>query len=720
MRKEGIACAGGVCAAMRKCRRPVTIFAALLAAQFYPAAQADTFRPPAVPLVTHDPYLSIWSEADHLNGAATRHWTRQPMPLVSLIRIDGKTYRLMGDDPAAVPAFPQTSVQVTPTRSIYEFQSSSVHATLTFMTAALPSDLDALTRPLSYLTWRVSSADGAKHTVSIYDSVGSEIAVNTPDQAVTWQRGTAGPLTTLQVGAIVQNTFRPAGDDVRIDWGYGDLAAPAKQSTAATGGDRTLLDSFVSSGALPARDDVRMPRAVSNDEPVLAVVLPLGAVGAAPVERHVIVAYNEPYNIELRGRALRPYWQRGGRTFPKMLEAAEREYPSLVVRCAAFDRSFTADLTKVGGAKYAQICALAYRQCLAGTGISVDDHGQPLMFPKENSSNGDIATVDIDFPMDPLWILVSPTLAKASLVPDLNYGSDPRWHFPNAPHDLGVYPVASANFDAGEAMPVEECADMLILCDAVSQEDGNAEFVAPWWPTLTRWAEYLKQNGPDPDTQLFTNDFMGPFPHNANLAAKGIVGLAAYGDLCRLRGESAKAAQYKALAKADAAQWVVKAGNGSGGTLLAFDQPNTWSQKYNLVWDHLLGLDVFPPSVRRSEIAWYKSHLETYGLPLFYAPPRFPRTHVISSIWTTMSATMADTNADFEAIFDPMYNYYNATTVRDPLTEPYDGTLNGSGNHARPTIGDLFIRMLSNRAIWKKWANAGQTTAGTWDTNLPD
>ena len=694
-----------------------TLFAALLAPT---AVHADAFRPPAVPLVVNDPYLSIWSEADHLNDAATRHWTRRPMPLVSLIRIDGKAYRLMGDDPASVPAFPQTSVKVTPTRSIYQFENPSVHVTLTFMTAALPGDLDALTRPVSYLTWRLRSADGAKHTVSIYDSVGSEIAVNTPDQAVTWQRETPGPLTALQVGAAVQNTFAPKGDDVRIDWGYGYLVAPAKQSASAIGGNSEMLESFVSSGTLPAQDDTRMPRAVSDDEPVLAVTLPFGAVGASPVERHVLVAYNESYNIELRGHALRPYWRRGGITPAQMLEAAERDYPSLVTRCSAFDQAFTADLTKAGGAKYAQICALAYRQCLAGTGISVDAHGQPLMFPKENSSNGDIATVDIDFPMDPLWILVSPALAKASLVPDLDYGSDPRWKFPNAPHDLGVYPQASATFEAGEAMPVEECADLLILCDAVSQDDGSAKFVAPWWPALTRWAEYLKENGPDPDNQLFTNDFMGPFPHNANLAAKAIVGLAAYADLCRLRGERANAAQYKAFAKADARQWAVRADNGSGGTLLAFDQPGTWSQKYNLVWDHLLGLDVFPPSVRQKEVAYYLSKRETYGVPLFYAPPRFPRTHVISSIWTTMSATMANNNADFEAIFDPMYDYYNATTVRDPLTEPYDGTLSSSGNHARPAIGDLFIRMLSSRAIWKKWADAGQTTTGNWDTNLPD
>src|SRR5690349_7577835 len=85
--------------------------------------QDAPFRPPAVPLVTFDPYLSIWSEADHLTDDVTRHWTHRAHALSSLIRVDGKTYRLMGADPNDVPALPQVSVQVLPTRSIYQFDN---------------------------------------------------------------------------------------------------------------------------------------------------------------------------------------------------------------------------------------------------------------------------------------------------------------------------------------------------------------------------------------------------------------------------------------------------------------------------------------------------------------------------------------------------------------------------------------------------------------------
>src|SRR6516162_5879216 len=100
------------------------------------------FRPPAVPLVTSDPYLSVWSMADRLTDDTTRHWTRREHPLVSLVRIDGKAYRLMGKSPADLPALAQTGVRVQPTRTIYEFNNGRVHVRLTFLTPALPDDLD--------------------------------------------------------------------------------------------------------------------------------------------------------------------------------------------------------------------------------------------------------------------------------------------------------------------------------------------------------------------------------------------------------------------------------------------------------------------------------------------------------------------------------------------------------------------------------------------------
>ena len=669
---------------------------------------AAAFRPPAVPLITSDPYLSIWSEADRLTDDTTRHWTHHEHALSSLIRIDDKTYRLMGTEPQEAPALPQTGVRVLPTRSIYDFDNGHVHVTMTFLTPALPDDMEVLTRPLSYITWNVRSVDGAKHTVSLYDSASSQLTVERPEQRIVWGRTAVPGLTALHVGTEAQTLLTPPGDDTRIDWGYAYVAAPKATSRAAIGGNAMLLQSFVQRGAVPAADDTRQPRASNDDHPVLAFSFDLGRIGAAPVERHVTVAYDEIYSIRYFGKKLRPYWRRNGATAADLLRVAERDYTALARRSAAFDQNLMTDLTRAGGAQYAQIAALAYRQALAACGIAADANRQPLFFTKENTSNGDIATVDVFFPMDPMLILFSPTLAKASLVPILSYAASSHWRFPNAPHDLGTYPDARGTDDGGEGMPVEESGNMIILCDAIAQEEHSPEFVARWWPQLTQWAHYLEKYGLDPEDQLCTDDFMGHLAHNANLSVKAILALAAYGDLCKMRGDKVAAARYRAMAKADAKHWITATADG-GHSRLAFDKPGTWSQKYNLVWDRILGLNIFPPSVARQEIAYYKSIMQPYGVPLD------SRTHGTKTDWSVWSATMAEDPADFRALIAPIYNYLNTTTARQPLADQYTtDDINSVGMHARPVVGGIFIKMLAEPALWRKWSSADKAHVGNW------
>jgi hypothetical protein len=669
---------------------------------------AGPFRPPSVPLVTFDPYLSIWSAADHLTDRRTQHWTAYPHSLVSLIRVDGLSYRLMGSEPETVPALPQTGLQVTPTRSIYEFENDGIRVTLTFMRPALPDDLDAMALPLGYITWEVRSKDGQDHAVSIYDSTSSQLAVNKNDEEVKWARETAGALTLLRVGTAEQDVLGSSGDDHRIDWGCACAAAASGQARAAIGGNKVLLDTFVADGSLPAVVDARMPRAVSYEQPVLAFVFDLGRVAAAPVTRQVIVAYDEFYAIKYFGRRLLPYWKRNGATAGQMLEKAARDYSELARRCSEFDEQLTVDAARAGGPKYAQMCALAYRQCACACGLAADANKQPLFFTKENTSNGDIATVDVFYPMDPQWLLLSPALAKATLVPILSYAASSHWKFPNAPHDLGTYPIACGTDDGGEGMPVEESGNMLILCDAVAQIDGNTQFVDPWWPQLTQWAKYLENYGLDPENQLCTDDFMGHLAHNANLSIKAIMGLACYGDMCRLRGDAAGADKYRQIAKADAAHWMTHAAEGDHYRL-AFDRPGTWSQKYNLVWDRILGLDIFPPEVAQKEIAQYKTVMRRYGVPLD------SRTKLTKTDWSIWSATLADNRADFETLTSPIYDYLNQTTARSPFVDSYETDNSRSdGMHARPVIGGVFIKMLADRAMWFKWSHADKSQVGPW------
>ena len=165
----------------------------------------------------------------------------------------------MGKVHGVVPAFPQVGVQVLPTRSIYDFDDGHVHVTLTFLTPALPDDLEVLARPLTYLTWEVRSVDGDTHAVSVFESTSSLMAVNTADQKVVWDRVPSRRIECVRVGTVDQTLLQPAGDDTRIDWGYLYAAAPATHSTAVVGSQTSLDESFTAEGTIPSENDAHSP-----------------------------------------------------------------------------------------------------------------------------------------------------------------------------------------------------------------------------------------------------------------------------------------------------------------------------------------------------------------------------------------------------------------------------------------------------------------------------
>lgn len=146
------------------------------------------FRPPSVPLITHDPYFSIWSPADRLTDMETVHWTGTKNPLHSMIKIDGKTFRLMGSIPTNVEPMKQSSLKVLPTNTIYEFAGAGVKVSITFTSPLLVKDIDVLSRPVTYVTWKIESADNKAHDVQLYFDCGSELAVNKTEQTITWEQ----------------------------------------------------------------------------------------------------------------------------------------------------------------------------------------------------------------------------------------------------------------------------------------------------------------------------------------------------------------------------------------------------------------------------------------------------------------------------------------------------------------------------------------------------
>lgn len=696
--------------------RLVRILQAVLAITFGSLmAAAQDFRPPAVPLIANNPYFSVWSMADRLTDDVPRHWTGTPQSLAGLVRIDGKAYRIIGGEPEETPAMDQQKVEVLPTRTIYTFEAGGIGVTLTFMTPVLPTDLDVMSRPATYVTWTVQSRDGKEHSVSLYFDASAQLAVDSLAQDVVTSRIKFGGLTALRVGSQQQPVLQKTGDYIRIDWGYlYTIAPPGDGQDFVIAERRAARAGFATSGSIASSDLDSAEAAGDWDGPALTYRFDLGKVGSAPVSRFVVVAYDEGFSVQYLYRWLRPYWKRNGATMANLLEESLRDYESLNRKCRQLDEELMADLTRVGGQDYARMASLAYRESFAAQSLAADYDGTVLSFPKENSSCGCVSTVDVIYPASPILLLFNTTLLKASMTPVLTYAETYHWPFRWAPHDLGIYPQANghdypANVDLNSVeghMPVEESANMLLMAAALAKADGNADYAAKYWPLFSTWAKYLKEKGLNPEKQIVTDDFTGPLAHNANLSVKAIAALAAYARLCEMTEKKDEAAAYRKVAQDYAEQWPRLANDGDHFRL-AFDQPGTWSQKYNLVWDKILDLNLFPKEIARKEIAFYKTKQEAYGLPL---DSRAKYTKLDWLLWT---ATLSENRADFDALFSPAYKFANQTPDRVPLTDFYD---TDTGKHryfqARSVVGGIFIPMITDQATWKKWAARAPAGSG--------
>jgi len=655
------------------------------------AARAGDFRPPAVPLITIDPYTSCWSMANELHADWPRHWTGKVHAMTGFIRVDGKPWRFMGSAPEVAETATQRSLEVRPTQTIYQFEAAGARLTLTFTAPLLLDDLELVSRPANYVTFEVASADGQPHRVELYFDITAEWAVNKPEQQVAWSKADVPGSSVVRIGSRDQRILATKGDDVRIDWGYLYLSVPEQFAGCVVAADKVARDSFARGEPAPSQDDREMPRPAGDRWPVLSARFDLGKVTAQAVARHLTVVYDDLYSVEYFQQKLRAWWRRDpSMTAESMLTMAEKEYASLRDRCDAFDRDLSEAARRSGGDMYQRLCALAYRQAVAAHKLVAGPDGQPLFFSKENFSNGSIGTVDVTYPSAPLFLRYNPVLVKGMLEPIFYFSESGKWKKPFAAHDVGTYPLANGQ-TYPEDMPVEECGNMLILTAAVAHAEGNANYAKRHWESLTTWAGYLKREGFDPANQLCTDDFAGHLAHNANLSIKAIVGLGCYGRLAATLGRADAAREYSELARSLAGKWMEAARDGDH-TSLTFDRKGTWSQKYNLVWDQLLKLDLFPRELARQEIAYYLTKQNPFGLPLD------SRKTYTKSDWIVWTATMAESPADFQSLLAPVYRFANEGPSRIPLSDWHE-TTNGKsvGFRARSVVGGYFMKLLADR-----------------------
>lgn len=616
-------------------------------------------RAPATPLITIDPYFSVWSY-DHINQVTPFHWTSKPNTILGTINIDGQDYRFWGlsED----PALEQVGLEIDALSTTVTFQNEAIRLNAIFTSPLLIEDLYYASRPVSYLCLRYESLDGKNHQVSARITVSEELVLNEKGQStveITPVRIPGG--CGIRMGNTEQAVLNRSGDNVRIDWGYFYLSIKRGGSV----GSAMLGDLQAVYAETPLSDDALFT-----------------------------FAYDDIHSISYFGDDLNAYWKKNGNTIVSAISEAMQEYDTLKAKCDQFSHRLYAEALEKGNEQYAELVTLAYRQVMAAHKLVVDTQGNNLYISKECFSNGCAATVDVTYPSAPMYLRYNPELLKAMLRPIYRYARSDAWEYDFAPHDVGKYPIVNGQAYFKNArerqMPIEECGNMLILMAAICETENNTDFAQAQLDLLDTWVKYLIEYGEDPGNQFCTDDFAGHMAHNCNLSIKAIMGIAGYSKILSRLGKIEEAQKMMAMAKTYAESFLRRAANADGSYRLAFDLENSFSLKYNAVWDKLWNTELFPEHFYLGEMQCYRQKALPCGVPLDN------RETYTKSDWLHWVSCMGN-KADFDFITQGLWNAFHTSERRVPMIDWYgaqDGKFMMFQN--RTVQGGLFMRYLFN------------------------
>ncbi len=633
-------------------------------------------RPPATPIINIDPYFSIWTESSVLQN--TVHWTGKPNTMRGRVFVDGTEYHFLGQNnrpyhqPPEIPDMEIENIEIDAYSTIITYKNTAIRLTVHFTSPTLVEDLYYASRPVAYAKVSFEPIDGKEHTVSVKFVASEELVLNTKGEG----RAIADPVTVEGVTAIRmgngdQKVLWRSGDDIRIDWGYLYLGV---KGTGTVGHTVFNGDMYAITAEAELKNDALF-----------------------------LFAYDDIESIQYFGDNLKAYWKKDGKTIQEAMAEAAADYETVLARCNAFSDKIKTEAIAKGSEKYAELLLLSMRQIMAAHKLVVDCEGNLLFISKECFSNGCAATVDVTYPSAPLFLLYNTELLKAMLRPVLRYNYSDEWTFDFAPHDVGRYPLLNGQaywvernedqtakfINPKGQMPVEECGNMIILFAAIMDADNDVSFAKEHIDAIKKWNKYLIEYGLDPENQLCTDDFAGHLAHNVNLSIKAIMGIAGYARILERIGETEEAAKMAKTAKEYAAVLVERAKNADGSFRLAYDKPDTFSLKYNAIWDKIWGTGIFPETFYSGEIARYKKELLFYGVPLD------SRSKFTKSDWIVWAASLANNKDDFNLLVDPLWSAYNTMRTFSPMTDwYYADTSHMRAFCHRSVQGGLFVKLM--------------------------
>lgn len=627
--------------------------------------------------------------------------------------IDFGLYENTLEPGAAVQLAQQNSVDVMATSSYYNFTCGPVNLDLVFTAPMLIDDFDLISTPINFISYQVKSNDGKKHDVQFYLATSAQLTVNEMAQPTITNTITKNGVKYAQAGSEAQNYLGRSGDMISIDWGY--LYIPEINGTIAICDPNAAEPTFVNTGKLAANLSGDQKSTNRSNMPTICFMNDLGNITEA--RDFMMIGYDEVWDMQYMRKNYKAYYARDGKTIFDQFKYFNDNYQNLMDRCKDLDKTIYDDGLAAGNVKYAEQLAGTYRHVMAAHKLFQDDTGKALYFSKENKSNGCVNTVDLTYPESPLYLIYNPELQKGMILSILDYAQRPeRKNAGCAAHDLGQYPLANGQV-YGDTMPLEESANILLLADAICRITGDGAWLKPYANELATWASYCRKEGQNPGNQLCTDDFKGPSEQNTNLSVKAILAVAAYANILDyINGSSRTKDTFNKAAKEMALLWEADARDGDHYRM-EFHKPGTWSQKYNLIWDKMWNLGLFPAEVLDREINFYVNHMSKYG------PALDSRDQMTKSDWIMWTAAMSPNTETFLKFSDKHYDYINETRTRIPLSDFYWADSGLACNFsARSVIGGLWMKVLMDKygitPEQTAWAPKGNHIKTRWAADV--
>lgn len=649
---------------------------------------------PSYPLFVKDPFFSIWSSGEELNGSNVTIWTGAKKTLVGTVELDGENFVFLGNQENA-KRIPQTHLNITAFTTDYIFENEKAKLFVSFVSPLPLKDKKTLSCPVCYINYKIEkkTAQTAKITLAL----NGDLCCNEdyPDKMVRGGIYKLSGFETAFIGLKRQAPASRAHDEQQADWGNFYLAGESAYYTQKPFADMEVNGASENWIVATNQKD----------------------------KGKILIGFDDLVSIVYFGEYVRGYYFKDGKTIIDALVETWNTSQKIDRQLEREDRDWR-QRAKAYGEEYLTVIYASLRQSIAAHKLVETAKGDILFLSKECGSNGCIGTVDVSYPSLPLYLLVDTEYVKGMMRPIFDFARMPVWNYDFAPHDVGTYPICNGQvyglklpesisekgqgefyaypythpdiylmpaninaFDFNRQMPVEECANMIIMAYACYYFDGDQTIIRKNYDLLSAWVKYLVKYGLKPENQLCTDDFAGHLKNNINLAIKATVAIGCFAEINKFMEKDYKT--YRSTAKKFARE-IEKFGAGFKHLPLTWDDTDeSFSMKYNFAFDKVLKLNLFSQATFDKEIECYLQRICPFGVPLDM------RKDFVKSDWTLWVTVLTNDIEKRRKLIAPVCEFLKKSEDRVPFSDLYNAkTGKYSWFKNRTTQGGCFMPLL--------------------------